>query len=75
MSGSAAAASAPDSCPFSCVMLLAVHGAGLLGDSLLSSCVVAPGNRALWPPPPSRGPPLTRAFFRTEILFYIGNRK
>jgi hypothetical protein len=26
MSGSAAAASAPDSCPFSCVMLLAVHG-------------------------------------------------
>jgi hypothetical protein len=30
MSGSAAAASAPDSCPFSCVMLLAVHGAVLL---------------------------------------------
>jgi hypothetical protein len=30
MNDSAAAASAADSCPFSCVMLLAVHGAVLL---------------------------------------------
>jgi len=71
MSGSAAAASAPDSCPFSCVMLLVVHGAGLLGDSLLSSCVVAPGNHALWPPPPVPGPPPNPRLFpnRNPVLY------
>lgn len=37
MSGSAAAASAPDSCPFSCVMLLAVHGAVLLDVDVQAS--------------------------------------
>jgi hypothetical protein len=48
MSGSAAAASAPDSCPFSCVMLLAVHGAVFLDvdehslSSLSSSSLLRP---------------------------------